>query len=130
MLKLYYRNTTKQKRRYAGFTIVELMIVTAIIVVLTSIAIPSYVSMRAETKARVCRANLRQIEAAIEQWSFEYDVPEGTSLSGYAGEIYTYLKAGEPTCPSGGKYILTTLGAKEQVVCSSGTEGHKLFDDD
>ena len=106
-------------------TIIEMMIVITIILVLLSIAVPSYVKIRTETKARVCKANLKQIDSAIEQWSFEYDVREGTLLTPYEEEIYSYIIAGKPSCPSGGNYILRRLGANPQVRCSSNLEGHE-----
>jgi len=114
-----------KKRVNAGFTIVEMMIVVTIIAVLTSIAIPTYARMRTDAKAKVCKANIRQIESAIDQWSFDYDVYEGTSLSPSKDDIYFYLIGGEPPCPSGGAYILTNLGDTPQVLCSSGLEGHE-----
>jgi type II secretory pathway pseudopilin PulG len=102
-----------------------MMIVVAIMAVLVSIAIPTYAKLRRDAKARVCRANIKQIEGAIDQWSFDYDVDEGTSLSPNKDEIYFYLVGGEPVCPSGGVYVLTNLGDNPQVLCSTGLEGHE-----
>ena len=114
-----------RRKVFAGFTIVEMMIVVTIIAVLTAIAIPTYATIRSDAKAKVCKANIRQVESAIDQWSFDYDVYEGTSLSSSKDDIYFYLIAGEPSCPSGGTYVLTNLGDIPQVLCSSGREGHE-----
>lgn len=108
-----------------GFTLVELMIVGSIITVLLTIAIPSANKLRIDTKARVCKANLRQMESAIDQWSFEQDVDEGVSLTPYKDDFYAYLRGGEPTCPSGGTYLFSYLGDSPQVICSSGIIGHE-----
>lgn len=108
-----------------GITIVEMMVVLTIVAVLIAIAVPTYARLRRDAKAKVCKANLKQIESAIDQWSFEYDVEEGTALTAYKNEIYTYLVSGEPSCPSGGKYVLTYLGSSPQVLCSSSLEGHE-----
>jgi len=108
-----------------GLTIIEMMIVVAIIAVLVSIAVPTYAKMRRDAKAVACRANQKQIESAIDQWSFEYDVDEGTDLTLREEEIFTFLIGGKPTCPSGGNYELTDLGDNPQIVCSSGVEGHE-----
>lgn len=101
------------------------MIVMAIIAILLSIAVPTYTNIRKDAKAKVCKANLKQIDSAIEQWSFEYDVDEGVQLSLYEDEIYSYLRGGKPNCPSGGDYRLTRLGNVPQVRCTSGIEGHE-----
>ena len=106
-----------------GFTLVEIMVVVAIIVVLTSIAIPSYIGMRKTAKRGVCISNLRQIETAIERWSIIENVDEGEPLNAHADEIYVYIHGDEePQCPSGGKYLFKKLGDTPQVRCN--VEGH------
>lgn len=113
----------KSSRR--GMTLVEMMIVVGIIVVLVSMAMPTYTKIRSDTKAGICKSNLKQIDAAIERWAFEKEVLDGTALTPYESEIYAYIKNGKPSCPSGGSYILYNLSDAEQVRCSSGVEGHK-----
>lgn len=54
-----------------GFTLVEIMIVVAIIGLLASISIPNYVRASTQSQKNVCINNLRQIDVATQQWALE-----------------------------------------------------------
>jgi len=78
--------------RSAGFTLVEIMIVVAIIGMLAAIAIPNLTKARTTAQMNACIQNLRQIEAAKQQWALETgQKPSATPTS---GNIQTYLGRG------------------------------------
>lgn len=115
-----------QNRR--GFTLVEIMIVVAIVGLLTAIAVPSFVRYREASRRSVCIANLKQMQDAKVQWAFEKnkkgnDMPVDADLIG----ANTYLRD-KPSCPSGGADYLTTIGTVDvRASCSRGPfEGHSL----
>src|SRR6186997_1864830 len=88
--------------RNAGFTLVEIMIVVAIIGLLAAIAIPNFVKARGTAQKNACINNLRQIDGAKEQWALETKKSAGATTT--ATEVDAYIKGGAPTCPGGGAY--------------------------
>src|SRR6201996_8730726 len=78
------------KSRKSGFTLVEIMIVVAIIGLLAAIAIPNFVKARTTSQANACVNNLRQIDGAKQQWALENKQlptasPASTVLQPYLG---------------------------------------------
>lgn len=105
-----------QTSRKSGFTLVEIMIVVAIIGLLAAIAIPNFVKARTTAQTNTCIANLRQISGAIQQWALETN-KKGTdpvTLTDISGDATKQLKGAINTdikCPAAGTYAVTTVDA-------------------
>ncbi|HWC59270.1 MAG TPA: prepilin-type N-terminal cleavage/methylation domain-containing protein [Verrucomicrobiae bacterium] len=121
-----------QFSRKAAFTLVEIMIVVAIIGLLAGIAIPNFIKARETARKNACINNLRLIDSAIQQWALESN-KNGTdnvvldSLSPYlnrSGGQINGTGTGAVKCPSGGTYSVSTVDTKP--TCSKSADGHSI----
>lgn len=107
--------------RTSGFTLVEIMIVVAIIGLLAAIAIPNFVKARTTAQKNACIANLKQIDGAIQQWALENKKATADTVG--SADYTPYLKGSQlPACPGGGAYTSTTVGTSPTCNIS----GHTL----
>ena len=84
-------NTLNRKRR-GGFTLVEIMIVVAIIALLAAIAVPGFLRARKRSQASKILNDLRMIDAAVDQYAIETNRASGFSVP--STDWVSYLKKG------------------------------------
>ena len=108
----------------AGFTMIEMMVVTGIIALLASMAFAYFNRVRAYSQKNVCIKNLNTIEAAKQMWGVEKGKTTGaTPVEADLIGVTLYIKQ-TPICPSGGTYSLGFIGS--DAACTQVAEGHIL----
>jgi prepilin-type N-terminal cleavage/methylation domain-containing protein len=118
--------------RKSGFTLVEIMIVVAIIGLLAAIAIPNFVRARTTAQQNACINNLRQIDGAKQQWALE--MKQSSTASPAATDIQPFLGRGNngtlPSCPSDSTGVFATSYTIENVqtapICNINSSNHVL----
>lgn len=102
-----------RKTRVEGFTLVEMMMVVALIGLLAVIAIPNWVHARTTSQSSACINNLRQIFGATQQWALDFRKAPDAPVT--PDEVLPYLRnavvcpAGGPAATFGSSYTLTTV---------------------
>src|SRR5205814_6205612 len=82
----------KLQTKHAGFTLVEIMIVVAIIALLAAIAIPGFLRARKRSQASRILNDLRLIDSAVDQYAIETNKSTGSTVD--VTDWTSYLKKG------------------------------------
>jgi len=98
-----------QLRRQGGFTLVEIMIVVAIIALLAAIAVPNFLRARKRSQATRILEDLRMIDAAIDQYAIETNKATGTAVA--FSDVKSYLKVGTVLYNTGSDIFGNTYGS-------------------
>ena len=99
-------------KRRGGFTLVEIMIVVAIIALLAAIAVPGFLRARKRSQASRILNDLRMIDSAVDQYAIETNRTTGATVN--VADWTNYLKKGS-LLYNGGKSILGTAYGVQTV---------------
>ena len=113
----------KRNKREEGFTLIELVIVIAIIGILMAIAIPNYMRAREAAAASATQANLRNLATALELFMAENNLSTYPPVTGVAEDINAaldpYFDGPAPTPPAGGNYQYAPVTPTDGTTNSS-----------
>ena len=122
------RNTTMKMKLKKGFTLVEIMIVVAIIAILAAVAIPNFLKYRADARTQSCVSNMKQLQTAAESWrttaSDPTSKPDLSDLVGTETTKYIRKTVADFHCPEGttAYEIGTADGGAITVECKVNTD--------
>ena len=106
------------QRRTAAFTLVEIMIVVAIIGLLVVLALPSFLKSRKQSQGRRILNDARQMDSAVDQWAVEYNKKDGDAVDTVAAA--TYLKSTWKTKDVlGHDFVLNPVGASQVNISAT-----------
>jgi prepilin-type N-terminal cleavage/methylation domain-containing protein len=100
----------KLNKRRGGFTLVEIMIVVAIIALLAAIAVPGFLRARKRSQASRILNDLRMIDAAVDQYAIETNRSTGNAVN--TADWTNYLKKNSSLYLSGGSILGHGYGAQ------------------
>ena len=101
---------TKLNKRRGGFTLVEIMIVVAIIALLAAIAVPGFLRARKRSQASRIINDLRLIDSAVDQYAIESNKKSGDAVN--TADWTNYLKKGTNLYSTGLDILGNSYGAQ------------------
>lgn len=109
-----------------AFTLVEIMIVIAIIGLLAAVAVPNFLKARTNAQKNSCIANLRLVDSTVQQWALEMKMASTETYVLSDAVLLGYFKGSAlPGCPAGGSYASGSSVALPPT-CTLSALGHTL----
>ena len=116
----------RSSKSRGAFTLVEIMIVIAIIGLLAAVAIPNFLKARTTAQKNSCVANLRLVDSAVQQWALETKLSSTDTYVLTDAALLGYFKGSAmPSCPGGGNYAAGDSVAFPPM-CTLSALGHTL----
>ena len=109
---------SKVRNNKSAFTLVEIMIVVAIIGLLAALAIPGFVKARKQSQGRRIINDARQMDAAIDQWALENGKKDGDAIdtTGAGTYLKTAWKANDLLANA---YSVTVVGSTQIAISAT-----------
>src|SRR5260221_1876085 len=102
-----------------AFTLIEIMIVVALIGLLAALAIPSFIKARKESQGKRIVNDARQIDAAIDTWALQAGASDGAAVD--LVQAAQYMKSGtiNPNDVLGNPYLIGHVGEAQMAISAA-----------
>ena len=108
---------SRHKRQ--AFTLVEVMIIVALIGLLAALAVPSFIKVRKQSQGKRIVNDARIIDAAINAWALEHNMSDGDAIDLAAAAQYTKSATIDPNDILGNAYTIGTVGASQVFISAT-----------
>lgn len=98
-----------------AFTLIEIMVVCAILAIILTIAVPAWVKSRENSRKSACLSNMQKIEQAKDIWAMENRMSSGATVT-ETDIAPQFIKGYMPPCPGSGTYTIGLVG--DQPSCT------------
>ena len=105
--------------RRQAFTLVEVMIIVALIGLLAALAIPSFVKVRKQSQGKRIVNDARIIDSAIDSWALENGKADGEAVDLAAAAQYTKTGTISPVDVLGNDYQISVVGPTQVVISAT-----------
>jgi hypothetical protein len=113
--------TASRSSANSAFTLIEVTVLTGILGLLLTLAVPNFVKSREDAQRQLCIHNLNQIDAAKLNWAMKSGM--GSGEEPYEDELAPFFANQRmPLCPAGGEYDFGPVS--EPALCSLVDDGH------
>ena len=108
-----------------GFTLIEVLLIVVILGIIAAIAVPRLMSSKAEAQMTSCRANVANINTAIEKYFFDHNAYPATLdvLFTATQDSELYFPDGPPICGATGNSTTYTMNLNHRAKCNYAGHG-------
>jgi len=110
---------SRNMKSKSAFTLVEIMIVVAIIGLLAALAIPGFVKARKQSQGRRIINDARQMDSAIDQWAIEKGKKDGDAINTVEAQTYLKGQAWIVNDILNNPYVFGNIGTNQTQVSAS-----------
>ena len=127
-----HESRTAREALRQGFTLIEILVVVAIIGMLGAVAVPAYMNYLADARIATARALIGNVDIAVKTYNMKYGkYPESLELlTQEQADGSDPLLEGDPVDPWGNELVYQKNGKKRPKIISYGPDGQEGGDDD